>query len=76
VFRNGVTRLKADPDKVTVGNIDTAQYMFRASIVEGLRFDETRYDADGVFIEELYQRHKDKFLFVNQPLCYYNYLRS
>lgn len=74
-FKNGVTRLKADPDKITVGNIDTAQYMFRGSIVKGLRFDESRYDADGVFIEELYARNKDKFLIVNQPLCYYNYLR-
>lgn len=76
VHKNGDLRLKADPEIVTVGNIDTAQYMFRAGMAYGCRFDETKYDADGVFIEDLYQRYKDQFLIVNQPLCYYNYLRS
>lgn len=75
-FKNGETRLNADPDNVRVGNVDTAQYIFRGNIVGSLLFDETRYDADGVFIEELYRRHREKFLIVNQPLCYYNYLRS
>jgi hypothetical protein len=73
--KDGSYRLKADPDKISVNHVDTAQYMFRGSIVGDLRFQEDAYNADGIFIEELYRRHRDQFLIVNQPLCYYNYLR-
>lgn len=75
VHKNGSLRLIADPEKVCVNNVDTAQFMFRRGIIEDLRFKEDEYAADGLFIQELYARHKDKFLIVNEPLCYYNYLR-
>lgn len=65
----------AHPDDVRVNHIDTAQFMFRPRILFGLRFNEQEYAADGLFIEDLYKRSSIGFLFVNQPLCYYNYLR-
>ena len=42
---------------------------------DGLLFDPHRYDADGVFIESLYNKIPEKFKFINKDLCYYNYLR-
>mgnify|MGYP001598714625 CR=1 FL=1 len=75
VNKYGALRLQARPDMVAPNCIDTAQYMWRGRAAEGIRFREDLYNADGYFIEEVYQRNKDKTLFVNQPLCYYNYLR-
>lgn len=72
--KDGSIRLHAGPDKVKLNHIDTAQFMFRREIVGDLRFDENRYDADGVFIETLYNRNKKDFKFINKPYSYYNYL--
>lgn len=73
--KDGSMRLFASPWDVRVNCIDTAQFMFRRGIVEDLRFKEDQYAADGMFIEELYRRHSDKFKIAPAALCYYNYLR-
>lgn len=76
VLKNGNIRLKVDPDNVGVNQTDTAQFMFKLDILDGLRFKEDEYAADGLFIGELFNKNKDKFLIINEPMCYYNYLRS
>lgn len=73
IHKNGKERLKANI--VILNHIDTAQVAFKASLLKGLRYDVTRYDADGAFIEELYSRDPSQFTIVNKPLSYYNYLR-
>lgn len=75
IFKDGSLRLTAAPELVKLNHIDTAQYAFKYKLLEGLRFFEDRYDADGVFIETLYSKYPDKFKIVDEPLCYYNYLR-
>ena len=75
VNKDGTARLFASPWDVRVNCVDTAQFMFRRGIVEDLRFKEDAYAADGIFIEELYKRHSDKFKIAPKALCYYNYLR-
>lgn len=72
----GSHRLIADPNKIHVHNVDTAQYMLKRSLIGDTRFQEDKYEADGLFIQDIYERNKDSFIIVNQPLCYYNYLRS
>ena len=32
------------------------------------------YEADGYYIKECYDNNKDKHVYINQDLCYYNFL--
>jgi hypothetical protein len=46
-------RLQASWNNIEVGCIDMGQYILRTkSIPENLRFDETKYEGDGIFIKE------------------------
>lgn len=76
IHKSGNQRLIANRDEVKVYNIDTAQYMIKRRLIGDTRLREDKYEADGIFIQELYERNKDSFIIVNEPLCYYNYLRS
>lgn len=76
IQKSGQTRLIAHKDYIKVHNVDTAQYMIKRGLIGDIRFQENKYEADGIFIQEIYERNKDSFIIVNQPLCYYNYLRS
>ncbi|WP_343302861.1 hypothetical protein AAHN97_15045 [Chitinophaga niabensis] len=73
VLKTGELRLKAG--KIAPNHIDTAQFMWRGLRSQGVRFREDLYNADGYFAMEICQPHIEE-LIVNQPLCYYNYLRS
>lgn len=75
ILKDGTKRLTAAPENTKLNSIDTAQYTFRIRATDGLLFDPHRYDADGVFIESLYNKIPEKFKFINKDLCYYNYLR-
>lgn len=33
-----------------------------------------KYDADGFFIKECYEKHKEKHIFIDNVFCYYNFL--
>lgn len=74
-LRDRTLRLPVAPELVKLNHIDTAQFAFKVSLLGDHRFFEDRYDADGVFIEELYKENRDKFELINKPLSYYNYLR-
>lgn len=74
-LRDRTLRLPVAPELVKLNHIDTAQFAFKVGLLDTHRFFEDRYDADGVFIEELYKQHSDKFQLVNKPLSYYNFLR-
>jgi hypothetical protein len=75
IFKFGNNRLVARLENMRVCNIDIAQYILRREYIGDKRFD-IEYCADGHFIEDLYRANPKKFLFINQPLCYYNYLKS
>lgn len=53
--------------------VDTAQVIFNLKSIGELRFDEAKYNADGIFIQSLFER-EGNFIFINKNLCYYNYL--
>lgn len=55
-----------------VAKIDTAMYMVPKSMVGDLRWKESLYEADGVFIEEIYKRYPDKHVYIPRLLAYYN----
>jgi len=73
IHKDGSPRLKAN--LVILNHIDTAQFAFRVNIRKNMWFKPDRYDADGLFISELYAQNPGNFTIINKPLSYYNYLR-
>lgn len=75
--KDGTIRLRADIDKVKVCHIDMGQYVVNLTkLPEDLRFKEDDYCADGIFIEELFNRvGPEQFIVVNKTLSTYNKLR-
>ena len=61
------------PEHMKLRHIDSAQYVIKQSLYAQGRY-EGGYCGDGVFIENLYKNHSDKFHFIHQQLCYYNRL--
>ncbi len=75
--KDGTIRLRADIDKVKVCHIDMGQYVVNLTkLPEDLRFKEDDYCADGIFIEELFNKvGPEQFLVINKTLSTYNKLR-
>lgn len=67
-------RLKSSEGCAKVGFIDTAMFIFDVSILNGLKFREDDYAADGLFAEQLVKQ-TNKIYYEPKPLCYYNKLR-
>jgi len=59
--------------KIKVGQIDTAMFLVWFPLVKDIQWDIDKYDADGYYITECY-KFKDKFIYINKSLSYYNYL--
>ena len=59
-------------NRCKVGQIDTAMYMVPKNMMEGLRWIESKYEADGIFIEEIYKRYPHKHVYIPRKLAYYN----
>jgi glycosyltransferase involved in cell wall biosynthesis len=65
----------AIPSKVSVGEIDLAQFTFAVSNIHSAEFG-SGYCGDGDFIQALHNLCPDRFEFIDQTLCYYNYLQQ
>jgi hypothetical protein len=74
-FRNNRIRLEASPSNVMPSKIDAAQYIININLTKGVKWGNGSRD-DGIFIQDVYTKNQDKFIFLNEVLCYYNYLRS
>lgn len=59
-------------NKVDIGFIDTSQFTLKRKLIGNTRWREDVYEADGIFIKELYDRNKEKFITIDDILCYYN----
>lgn len=73
------------PYGIKPGAIDTAQFTIHRKIIGDIRWQQRPdplvmnpppYQPDGVFIQQVYERHHSKFKFIKHPICYYNYLSS
>ncbi len=67
----------ASIDNVKIGSIDAAQYIIKRNVFT-LNNNHINYMndycADGILMELLLKLYPEKFLFINEILCYYNYL--
>ena len=66
----------AKPENCRVQHIDMAQFLLHRKLIGDNRFKADDYKADGYFIENIYNMNKDKFHFISDILCYYNYLKN
>lgn len=62
-------------NKLVVGNIDTAQYVFDIKLIGNIHFNVQEYGADGIFIQELGEQYKDRCVYIPEISAYYNKLR-
>ena len=60
--------------KIKPGSIDAAQIIFSREIIGETRWHLDVNDADGYFIERLYDEHADKIKLIEKPLAYYRKL--
>lgn len=72
VNKDGTIRL--DGSNVSVGNIDSHNFVVSTECMKDTRWVLNRYDADGVFAHECYQKAKNKS-YINKVLSVYNTLR-
>lgn len=70
----GIPYCEAKPENVKVDYVGGEQYVLDREFIEGKRFRIDRYNADGFFIVELYQKNPEAFQFVND-FVWHNYLR-
>ena len=70
IFRNGAA---APGNQVSVGFIDSAQFLVDMDIVGDLRWIN-KYEADGVFIETIVEQNYDKWEYIPEVLANYNSL--
>ena len=61
-------------NNVTVYNIDTAMCILYYNLCSNIRWTLDKYEADGIYINETYEKNKDKHIYVNNFLSYYNNL--
>ncbi len=76
--KNGFVR-SVHPSTVRETHIDQGQYILYRDLIGDERYLQ-KYTGDGEFIERLYNKIEEEqrlttFMFVNQPLAYYNWLR-
>jgi len=65
----------ATPDSVKVSKIDFGQFILKREIISDTKLVSGTYVADGIFIEEIYNKNdKSQFLFLDKILSYYNFL--
>ena len=56
--------------------VDTAMVLFDSNLCVGERWQIEKYDADGIFIENIYKKNKAKHIYIDEDLSYYNKLSS
>ena len=61
-------------NKLELKSVDTAMVLIHNKLCNGLKWISNLYDADGHYIQNIYNNNKDKWMYVDNSLCYYNNL--
>ena len=70
---NQYNRIKGN--NINIGYIDTAMVIIPFDLCKNLKLMLDVYEADGYYIKECYDNNKDKHVYIDQDLCYYNFLQ-
>lgn len=71
---NQFKRLKGN--NVSPGYIDTACLLIPYNLCNDISWVLNKYEADGIYILDCYNKNKNVHTFVDNDLCYYNYLTT
>jgi len=69
---NQENRLKGN--NINVRHIDTAMCVVHYNLCQNIEWINDKYDADGYYIKSCYDKNKDKHIYINNDMCYYNKL--
>jgi len=61
-------------NNLKVFNIDTAMLIIHYNLCKDIKWIPDKYEADGYYIQDCYNINKNNHIYVNNDLCYYNYL--
>ena len=61
-------------NNINVCYIDSAMFLIDYNICKGIKWIPHEYGADGYYIKECYNNNKNKHVYLNNNLCYYNYI--
>jgi len=59
-------------DNINIGSIDTAMVIIPYNLYKDVRWIIYKYEADGYYIKECYDKNKDIHIYIDNDLCYYN----
>jgi predicted O-methyltransferase YrrM len=59
-------------NNITVGEIDSAMFLIHYSLCKDERWILPEYAADGYYISGCFNNNKEKWVYVDNDLCYYN----
>jgi hypothetical protein len=63
--------IKPAPTKPISGFLDCAQFIIKTELVENLRFHLGIPNACGIFLQQIYNKHQDRFEIITKPLAYF-----
>ena len=61
-------------NQIKLTYIDTAMFIIHKNMIGDIKWREDMYDADGIFITELFYTGKYKHKYFQNYYCYYNYI--
>ena len=67
---NQYNRIKGN--NINVNHIDTAMVIIPYKLCKNVKWILNRYNADGYYIKECYDKNKNIHIYVDNNLCYYN----
>ena len=67
---NQYARLKGN--NIEVNHIDTAMIIIPYNLCKNIKWLLDLYNADGYYITECYQNNNNKYIYVDNDLCYFN----
>jgi hypothetical protein len=59
-------------DTIELRKIDTAMFLIDYQLCKYVRWVPDKYNADGIYAMECYSTNRDKWIYVNRTLAYYN----
>jgi glycosyltransferase involved in cell wall biosynthesis len=59
-------------DNVALYNIDTAMMLIDYNLCRNIRWDAYKYNADGLYITECYEKNKNNWIYINKTMAFYN----
>jgi len=61
-------------DTIEIFNIDTAMFLIDFNLCQDINWQIEKYNADGYYIKDCYERNKENWTYVNKTMAYYNKL--